>query len=114
MEAAIIHIDRFGNCITNLTHQDLTLQMIADGARLLVNGRSIGSFRRFFADDAGEDTGKDDAPSLFAVWGSAGFLEIVAFRDSAAKALNARSGQSVIVSSLKSKVLSQEQNSSGS
>jgi S-adenosylmethionine hydrolase len=114
MEAAIIHIDRFGNCITNLTRRDLTEEMIAEGARLLVNGRSIGSFRRFFADDAGEDAGEDGEQSLFAVWGSAGFLEIVAFRDSAAKALNARSGQSIIVSSLKSGVLSQEQNSSGS
>src|SRR5687767_13913214 len=38
VKARIIHIDRFGNCITNLTPNDLTEKMIADGAYLLANG----------------------------------------------------------------------------
>jgi S-adenosylmethionine hydrolase len=91
MLAAIIHIDRFGNCVTNLTREDLTGQMIAQGARLLINGQTISTFRRFYAESMSA------AQTLFAVWGSAGFLEIAAFRASAAHALDARRGQSIMV-----------------
>jgi S-adenosyl-L-methionine hydrolase (adenosine-forming) len=93
IEASIIHIDRFGNCITNLTPDILTEARIAGGARLIINGREITSFRRFFA-EGGEASGE-----LFAIWGSAGFLEIAAFRASAAQLLDARPGQSVKVMS---------------
>src|SRR6266853_2522912 len=86
LEAAIIHIDRFGNCITNLTRADLVA-----GAELLVNGREVSSFREFFA-DAGVN---DD--ELFCLFGSAGFLEIAARNASAAKILNARPGDPVIL-----------------
>jgi S-adenosylmethionine hydrolase len=96
MWAAIIHIDRFGNCVTNLTREDLTREMIADGARLKINGQTVHSFRDFFAEEAG------GPQTLFAVWGSAGFLEIVAWRASAAAALNARRGQSIMVQISKS------------
>ena len=58
IEAPIIHIDRFGNCITNLTPDDVTEEMIAGGARLVVNGREITTFRRFFAE------GGDGAPRI--------------------------------------------------
>ncbi|CDM65667.1 MAG: SAM-dependent chlorinase/fluorinase [Pyrinomonas methylaliphatogenes] len=89
MRARIVHIDRFGNCITNLTRADLTEEMIARGAHLLANGRKISSFRRFF------DEGTTDEP--FAVWGSAGFLEIVIKLDSAAQKLGLVRGQEIIV-----------------
>jgi S-adenosylmethionine hydrolase len=87
--ARIIHIDRFGNCITNLTRKELTNEMIAGGARLKIKGHEIKSFRQFFADA--------NAPSdeLFAVWGSAGFLEIAAFRSSAARLLGVERGQKI-------------------
>ncbi|HEX8748246.1 MAG TPA: SAM-dependent chlorinase/fluorinase, partial [Pyrinomonadaceae bacterium] len=49
VEAAVIHIDRFGNCITNITRECLTEEMSMKGARLLVGGREITSFRKFFA-----------------------------------------------------------------
>lgn len=90
IEASIIHVDRFGNCVINLTRRDLTDELIARGAAFSVNGRVIRSFRRFF-DDGGEDGGGE----LFAVWGSAGFLEIAAFQTSAAERLGARRGQIV-------------------
>jgi S-adenosylmethionine hydrolase len=77
----VIHVDRFGNCITNVTPRDLDESAIARGARLLVEGREISSFRRFFADEGGAEG------EPFAVWGSAGLLEIAVFRDSAARAL---------------------------
>jgi S-adenosylmethionine hydrolase len=84
LEATIIHIDRFGNCITNLTRAHL-----GAGAKLIVSGREVSSFREFFADRGGN---KDD---VFCLFGSAGFLEIAAQDTSAAKILGARRGDSV-------------------
>lgn len=92
LQARIIHIDRFGNCVSNITPDDLTPAMIADGTRLRLKGKVVKTFRRYFAEETG---GRDQ---LFAVWGSAGFLEIAATNDSAAKLLNARRGDEVIVS----------------
>ena len=88
--AAVIHVDRFGNCVTNITREDLTEDEIRRGARLLIGGREIRSFRRFFAE--GGERGEP-----FAVWGSAGLLELAVFRDSAARALGAGRGQRVEV-----------------
>jgi S-adenosyl-L-methionine hydrolase (adenosine-forming) len=90
--ARIIHIDRFGNCVTNLTQNELKAETIADGVTLRINGKSIRSFRKYFAE---ETSGKQ---KLFAIWGSAGFLEIAATNDSAAKLLKARRGDAVLVS----------------
>jgi S-adenosylmethionine hydrolase len=87
-EARIIHIDRFGNCITNLTRQHLGKDGLA-GAMLLVNGHEVTSLREFFADRGAND---DD---LFCVFGSAGFLEIAAQNSSASTILSAKRGQSV-------------------
>ena len=91
VQAAIIHIDRFGNLVTNLTREHLTDEMIERGVRLIINGREITSFRRFFA-----EAGKV-ADELFAIWGSAGYLEIAAFNASAARLLDARRGQIIRV-----------------
>jgi S-adenosyl-L-methionine hydrolase (adenosine-forming) len=87
--ARIIHIDRFGNCVTNITQYDLTAKMIAAGATLRLKGKSVKSFSNYFAEEA---TGKG---RVFGIWGSAGFLEIAAANESAAKILNARRGDAV-------------------
>ena len=92
LSARIIHIDRFGNCITNITARDLPEELIARDVRLLINGREITSFRHFYAEET-----ITSAEGLFAIWGSAGFLEIAAFQSSAARLLDARSGQRVEV-----------------
>lgn len=90
--ARVIHIDRFGNCITNITAAELSAGMIAAGAKLRINGKVVKSFRNFFAEGtAGRDT-------VFGIWGSAGFLEIAAANQSAAKHLSANRGDAVIVS----------------
>jgi S-adenosylmethionine hydrolase len=89
-EASIIHIDRFGNCITNLTRDDLGKDGLA-GAMLVVNGQEVTSLREFFA----EGGANDGQP--FCVFGSAGFLEIAVQDCSAATILGARSGQPVIL-----------------
>lgn len=87
----ILQIDRFGNCITNLSREDLTDEMIAGGAYLKINGHEIRDFREFFA--GGNNAGAE----LFAIWGSAGLLEIAAFRSSAAELMKAARGQKVLV-----------------
>jgi len=90
--ARIIHIDRFGNCVTNITQNDLTAKMIAAGASLRLKGKLVKSIRNYFSEEA---AGKG---RVFGIWGSAGFLEIAAANESAAKLLKARRGDAVIVS----------------
>jgi len=83
-EPQIIHVDRFGNLITNITRDTFK-----DGASLAVNGRVISVFRNFF----GEDVGEADEP--FAIWGSAGFLEIAVNGGSAAELLSVKRGSKI-------------------
>lgn len=87
----VIHIDRFGNCVTNITRDDLNDERIKAGATLRVKGKTIKSFRNYFSEKS------DNREKLFGVWGSAGFLEIAATNQSAAKLLKAQRGDSVIV-----------------
>ncbi len=77
----IIHIDRFGNLITNITRDNFP-----DGASLGVNGVTIRAVRRFYADEGDEP---------FLIWGSAGFLEIAANCRSAAEFLNVKRGDPI-------------------
>lgn len=95
--AEIIHIDRFGNLITNITRRELAGGEFAEGLRLEIGGREISSFRRFYAEETGGAAGE-----LFAIWGSAGFLEIAANCDSAARLLRAERGQAVRLTPLAS------------
>jgi S-adenosyl-L-methionine hydrolase (adenosine-forming) len=88
LEAAVIHVDRFGNLVTNLTPHDLPDE---EGVRLAVGAHEVRRFRRFYAEEHGEP----GAP--FAIWGSAGFLEISVERASAARALDAHRGQKIRV-----------------
>ena len=91
LEGSIIHIDRFGNCITNFTAEHIDEKRIATGAKLTVNNAEINSFRRFFAD---QHAAKSE---LFMVIGSAGFVEIAAQNASAASILSARRGDVVLL-----------------
>ena len=91
LAARIIHIDRYGNCVTNVTRAELSDEQIARGIEIEAGGRAVSGFRRFFT-DTGDETG---AP--FALWGSAGFLELAAFRDSAARLLRLARGQTILV-----------------
>ena len=91
IEGRIIHIDRFGNCVTNITRGELPDNSIAAGASLRINGRNITTFRKFFAEEASSRS------RLFAIWGSAGFLEIAVTNGSAAKLLKAKRGDGVVV-----------------
>ena len=85
----IFHIDRFGNCLTNITANDLAREFQDKNFWLEINEMRISTLRQFYAEaEPGE---------LFMIFGSAGFLEIVAFQDSAAKLLNVKSGQNVML-----------------
>ena len=79
----IIHIDHFGNCITNITRD-----LLKSGASLLINGKTIRNFRKFYGEEAGS--------TPFAIWGSAGFLEISVNGGSAAKTLRVKRGDKVV------------------
>jgi S-adenosylmethionine hydrolase len=89
LRGRLIHIDRFGNCITNFTQAELPAELIRQGARLSINGKVVSEFREFFADES--------KAKLFAIWGSAGFLEIVAPNRSAAKSLRVKRGDKVLL-----------------
>ncbi|HEX8146959.1 MAG TPA: SAM-dependent chlorinase/fluorinase [Pyrinomonadaceae bacterium] len=88
---SVIHVDRFGNLVTNITPGDLDEASVGRGARLRIAGREVRRFRRFFA----EGVEGDGEP--FAVWGSAGLLEVAVFRDSAARVLGAKRGDKVAI-----------------
>jgi len=87
IEGRIIHIDRFGNCVTNFTRQTLESQRQATSWRITLKDREIDSFRDFFADSQPHE--------VFAILGSAGFLEISVRNGSAANLLEVKRGQSV-------------------
>ncbi len=93
LTAAVIHIDRFGNCITNITRADLPAQTMAHGIVIQVGAQQVRSVRRFFAE------GDSGGCEVFAIWGSAGFLEIAATRAPAAQLLGVKRGQRIIVQS---------------
>jgi S-adenosyl-L-methionine hydrolase (adenosine-forming) len=79
----IIHIDRFGNCITNLNRE-----FLGEVSKLVVKGKRISRVREFY-DGAGKE--------VFAIWGSAGFLELSVNGSSAAKSLRVKRGDLVAV-----------------
>jgi S-adenosylmethionine hydrolase len=87
----VIHVDRFGNCVTNFTPRDITDESLAGGLRLKVGVSEVKRFRRFFAEESGAGV------EPFAIWGSAGLLEIAVNRDSAARRLGVGRGQTVEV-----------------
>jgi len=88
IKGVVLHVDAFGNLMTNLTAEDVPEAAIASGAvKLSVNGKEIQKFTRTFA------SGAPGEP--IAVFGSAGFLEIAVNRGSAARTLGANRGAEV-------------------
>jgi hypothetical protein len=86
-EAEIIHIDHFGNVITNLKADDLPVKFA-----LKVNETHLEKHRKFYAEaEKGE---------IFTILGSAGYLEISAFQDSAKDVLKARMRQKILLQAI--------------
>lgn len=84
VRARIIHIDRFGNCVTNLTRD-----LVQPNSTLVIKRKTIREFRNFY--------GEDSSSKPFAIWGSAGFLELSVNGSSAAKLLRAKRGDTVLL-----------------
>ena len=87
VEGRVIHIDRFGNCVTNISRERLESPSVAMSWRIILNEREIDSFHSFFADSSFNE--------VFAIVGSAGFIEVCVRNGSAAKLLNVKRGQTV-------------------
>jgi S-adenosylmethionine hydrolase len=91
---SILHIDHYGNCITNLTERELPLTQLAVGnsqsPKLLFAGQQVTQFGSHFE-------AATDKTSLFAYTGSAGFWEIALWCDSAAKKFAVKRGTEIIL-----------------
>jgi S-adenosyl-L-methionine hydrolase (adenosine-forming) len=79
VRARIIHIDHFGNCVTNITREMVQSEQ---SASLVINRKTIRKFRNFYDDDS--------TNTPFAIWGSASFLEMSVNGGSAARVLRAK------------------------
>jgi S-adenosylmethionine hydrolase len=89
IRGTVIHIDRFGNIITNVTQTELTESAVRAGARVKIGKQEPARILSHFAEAAQNE--------LFAYFGSAGFLEIAVPRQSAARLVEARRGIEVDV-----------------
>ena len=87
LKARIIHIDHFGNCVTSFDKH--TLNGI-ESPSLRIKGRHIEGLQKSYSD------GKRNR-DLFAIWGSADFIEISARDRSAAKLLKVKRGDKVVL-----------------
>jgi len=88
LNAAILHIDHFGNCVTSVTRDALPPHATPE---IEILGLTVGKLHRCYADAAGTPD------EVFAIWGSAGFLELSLYCDSAARRLGASRGDLVLV-----------------
>ena len=84
IEAETIHIDRFGNLVTNLKEADLPENFVLE-----TRGKVIGKRRKFYAEV--------EADEIFMIAGSAGLLEIAAFQNSAQRLLQAETGDKILL-----------------
>ncbi len=92
VRASVIHVDRFGNLILNVTRQGLEALMGTDRARaiaVVAGGARVETMVTTYAEAAG------GAPAL--LYNSSGFLEIAANRARASEALGLAAGAVVEV-----------------
>jgi S-adenosylmethionine hydrolase len=85
----VIHIDRFGNIITNITSAELSEERAKSGARVKIGKHEASRVLSHYA-----EANRDE---LFAYFGSAGFLELALQRQQAARIVEARRGVEVEV-----------------
>lgn len=89
LEGEVIHVDRFGNLITNIRTQDLERHLETSTLQISVAGAVIAGIRKNYAEvPEGE---------LLAVIGSRGHLEISQNKGSAANRLSAGRGTPVVI-----------------
>lgn len=81
----VIHIDHFGNCITNLTATELPPHECTEATSIKIAEYEVRQFGTHFAQSI-------NAENLLAYLGSAGFWEIAMWQDSAAEKLQINRG----------------------
>lgn len=91
IEGNVVHIDRFGNIITNITFK-MIQGLMAEGAEpgssiTAIAGKEIKDFKKFYAEAAPGEPG--------AIINSSGFLEIFLFKQNARTALAVKRGEAV-------------------
>lgn len=91
IKAAVIHVDHFGNCITNLTERELPVELAEkQEVKMKIAGRDVAQFGSHFAQSGSRD-------DLFAYLGSAGYWEIAVWCGSASTLLAAQRGSEIIL-----------------
>ena len=88
----VLHVDRFGNLITNLTRELLPM---GQQLRVQIAGREVSGPAESYA-QVGEG-------ELLALFGSSGYLEIAARNGNAAAALQSSPGTPLVAIALKRK-----------
>jgi S-adenosylmethionine hydrolase len=89
IRGTVIHVDRFGNLITNITSAEFGEELIRAGARVRIGTHEAARVLTHF--------GEANQNELFAYFGSAGFLELAVQRQSAARLTEGRRGSDVEV-----------------
>ena len=89
LESRIIHIDRFGNCVTGIERAALSGNELPQTFALHAGKSQIRQQKRFYLEKVTEPN------NPFVIWGSAGFLEISLPLSSAAERLDLRIGDPV-------------------
>ncbi len=88
LHGRVIHIDHYGNVVTNITGQTLSSFAGSDALHITIAERVISGLVDHYAQGEG----------LLALIGSSGWLEVAAREANAAEILGARVGQSIRVS----------------
>lgn len=91
LEGIVLHIDKFGNAITNIT-PEIAKRLTGRDTRpalVRVNGKEITGYRRYYSES--------NADEFFSLLGSTGYYEIAASRKPAARLLEIRRGNKVEV-----------------
>lgn len=90
LKAVVLHVDTFGNLMTNLRAEDLPEATVATGKiKLKIGAKSIERFVATFGE------GNNGEP--VALIGSSGYVEIAVNKGNAAKALGASRGAEIIL-----------------
>jgi len=82
VEGTILYSDRFGNILTNISYTEFKKYFCKEDFKLFVNGHLIDRMYPSYSEAKQKE--------IFAIWGSAGLLEIACYRESAANVLNVK------------------------
>jgi S-adenosyl-L-methionine hydrolase (adenosine-forming) len=88
LQGQILHIDSFGNCVTSFARGELEQRLAQAPFTLTAHQQRIVLIKNSYAE-------RGTPEPCFVIWGSAGLLEISAYRESAAKLLGLARGDKV-------------------